>query len=245
MGIKYAVNENFFKRWSHKMAYVLGYLYADGSLEDASYLRGKYVRVSSVDRENILRIKKWLSSEHNIIETEHPNSKRQKQYLLRIGSHVLYDDLTRLGLFPKKSLTIKFPDVPKKYLSSFILGYFDGDGCVLLRKGRNKDDEEIIKGLRVVFTCGSKEFLEALAKKTKNIINTKQEKVYNGCKSFMLAFSTEDSIKIFKFIYGKKGLEFLRRKYVKFCEYFILRPKRSDEEVKKIIKKHKVVWRSS
>lgn len=45
MGIKYKVNEDFFNEWSHKMAYILGCYYADGSLEDATYLRGKYIRM--------------------------------------------------------------------------------------------------------------------------------------------------------------------------------------------------------
>ena len=68
MGVKYRVNEAFFDSWTQEMAYVLGYFYADGSLEDASYLRGKYVRVSSVEKYSILRIKKWLSSEHTIVQ---------------------------------------------------------------------------------------------------------------------------------------------------------------------------------
>lgn len=49
------------------MAYVLGYLYADGSLENAHYLRGKYIRVTSIDRKSIDNIRKSLKSEHRII----------------------------------------------------------------------------------------------------------------------------------------------------------------------------------
>jgi hypothetical protein len=58
MGVKYAINKNFFKKWTQEMAYTLGYLFADGSLEDASYIRGKYIRVSSVEKNNISKIKK-------------------------------------------------------------------------------------------------------------------------------------------------------------------------------------------
>ena len=39
------------------MAYVLGFIAADGSLEDASYLRGKYLRICSSDIEIIEKIK--------------------------------------------------------------------------------------------------------------------------------------------------------------------------------------------
>ncbi len=107
MGIKYKVDEKFFKDWRPEMAYVLGYFYADGSLEDASYLRGKYVRVSSTDKSTILEIRNWLKSEHKIvILNKREDYKRKTQYLLRIGSHSLYESLINLGLHPNKSLTI-------------------------------------------------------------------------------------------------------------------------------------------
>jgi len=33
MGIKYQINSDFFKTWTQEMAYVLGFITADGSLE--------------------------------------------------------------------------------------------------------------------------------------------------------------------------------------------------------------------
>ena len=138
MGIKYQADENFFKAWSPDMAYTLGYLYADGSLEDASYLRGKYMRVTSTDKSTIMKIRQWLKSEHSIV-TMKPNWPNGKlRYLLRIGSHKLYDTLICLGLYPNKSLTVRFPKVPKKYLRHFVRGYFDGDGCVVCEMAKLK-----------------------------------------------------------------------------------------------------------
>lgn len=64
MGIKYNVNSNFFKLWTPEMAYVLGFITADGSLEDASYLRGKYLRICSSDMEILDKIKAVMDSEH-------------------------------------------------------------------------------------------------------------------------------------------------------------------------------------
>lgn len=66
MGIRYAINERFFDEWSVEMAYVLGYLYADGSLESAPYIRGKYIRVTSTDEDRIVAIRRLLSSKHRI-----------------------------------------------------------------------------------------------------------------------------------------------------------------------------------
>lgn len=232
MGIKYAVNENFFKKWSPKMAYILGFLYADGSMEDASYLRGKYVRVSSTDKENITRIKKTLDSKHTIVEYPPLNKERKRRYLLRIGSHKLYNDLTKLGLFPKKSLTMKFPNVPKKFISFFILGYFDGDGCVTIERSK----KENVKRLRTVFTAGSKIFLETLSIKLREYSNTSHRKVYNGHRSYMLCYSTEDSIKLFKFFYRHKNKDFsLARKIKVFLEYLKLKPERVDKSINSIV----------
>lgn len=101
MGLKYSVDEGFFKKWGPEMAYALGYLYADGSMEDASYLRGKYVRVSSVDKSSIVKIRALLKSHHTIVVRKE-DKPSHSQYLLRIGSHVLYDSLSRRGLYPKK-----------------------------------------------------------------------------------------------------------------------------------------------
>ena len=53
MGIKYRVNENFFEKWSPLMAYVLGYIYADGNLDDSPYMRGKYIKITSTDLDSI------------------------------------------------------------------------------------------------------------------------------------------------------------------------------------------------
>lgn len=237
MGIKYAVNENFFKKWSPEMAYVLGYLYADGSLEDASYLRGKYIRVSSIDKLTIIKIREWLKSKHTIVKIDPPTTNGHKRYLLRIGNHALYDDLTKLGLYPNKSLTIKFPNIPQKNFNHFIRGYFDGDGCVRVCMSKGKKQQLIIRKLSSVFTCGSKLFLEELAKQLNKAVKTKNTKVYNGCKSYMLSYSTEDSVKLFKFLYGNLNKNiFLKRKFDRFNDYFNRRPQRIDRAVNNILR---------
>ncbi|MFA5776950.1 MAG: LAGLIDADG family homing endonuclease [Parcubacteria group bacterium] len=237
MGIKYAVNENFFKKWSPEMTYILGYFYADGSMEDASYLRGKYIRVSSIDKSTILKIRNWLKSKHTIVKINPPTNNGHKRYLLRIGNHTLYNDLIKLGLYPNKSLTVKFPNIPQKYFNHFVRGYFDGDGCVRICMRKGKRQKLVISKLSTVFTCGSKEFLEKLAKQLNENIKTKNIKVYNGCKSYMLCYSTEDSVKLFKFLYRNLNKnDFLERKFDRFRDYFNKRPQRIDSKVNNILR---------
>ena len=219
------------------MAYVLGYLYADGSMEDASYIRGKYIRVSSTERINILKIKKLLNSKHKIYEESPKVKNRKKRYLLRIGSHKLYSALEKHGLYPNKSLKIKFPSVPRIYLHTCVLGYLDGDGSVMINRERNNNGVYLIKRLRVVFTCGSKSFLKVLAKNIHKCLNVNQVNVYNGHRSFALHYSTNDSIELFKFLYGsQKKMLFSLRKYNIFKKYFKIKPYKIDSGVKRIIR---------
>ena len=237
MGVKYKVNEGFFNKWGSTMAYVLGFLYADGSLEDASYLRGKYIRLTSTDKDIVFKIKKWLDSEHTIVYLNPNRQNGKRQYFLRIGSHKLYNSLTKLGLYPNKSLTIKFPKVPKKYLSDFIRGYFDGDGCVHLELSSGKKQKVIIKKLSVIFTSGSREFLQKLNFVLKKEVEVNQNNIYNSQRAFQLRYFTSDSIKLFKFLYKKVPQDFyFKRKFRIFVKYFKIRPLVIDREIKNILK---------
>ena len=211
------------------MAYVLGYLYADGSLEDAYYLRGKYLRVTSIDKKTIQNIKTYLKSEHKIVKL-YPGKLNGKihgkiRYFLRIGDHALYDSLIKLGLYPNKSLNIKFPKIPKKYLNDFIRGYFDGDGCVYLGLSKGKRQKLIIKKLSIIFTSGSLEFLEKMGETLKKTCQLKKNKVYNSKRSYQLRYSTNDTIKLYLFIYKKNPTLFLKRKFYIFQKYFQLKQK--------------------
>ncbi len=238
MGIKYKINESFFDTWNLEMSYVLGYLYADGSLHDILNIRAKYIRVTSIDKVTIKHIKKCLDSKHKITTLfSSPESNQKNRYVLSIGSHKLYNSLVNHGLYPNKSLTAKFPYIPKKYLKDFVRGYFDGDGCVHIEMAKGKLKEKIIKRLVVVFTSGSEEFLNGLLSAIQKNTGIKNGRVYTSNRSFQLRYTTADSVDLFKFIYKntKKQDLFLKRKFKKFQQYFKLRPVRVDKGVRNIL----------
>lgn len=235
MGIKYSVNEDFFNIWSQEMAYVLGYIYADGSIHLSA--RGSYVSVSSIDKSTISKIKKWLKSRHTIRtqKSTWPNAKIQ--YVLRIGNQKVYKSLKNLGLYPNKSLSVEFPkNIPAEYMSHFIRGYFDGDGCVYFERAKGKTKKLIIKRLSTIFTGGSKIFLDNLVYILKIKLLLNQSKIYNRKRSFQLRYSTNDSVKLFKFLYKDvKNQVYLKRKFDVFVKYFNLRPIRIDKDIKNIL----------
>jgi intein/homing endonuclease len=221
MGIKYKVNENFFNTWTTNMAYVLGFWYADGSVEYSPSIRGHYIRVSSVDREILESIRNAMSSQHTII-TRTENGVRDR-YLLRIGNKKLFHELHRLGVVERKSLILSFPAVPTEFQHAFIRGYFDGDGCVHIERHTNGRN---IKRLTTVFTSGSDTFLEKLNEilhTAAGIQNNKKIVITKGGygSTFQLRFSTKNSLLLFRYLYPKnqKSHLCLQRKYDIFMRY--------------------------
>lgn len=197
------------------MAYVLGYIFADGSLEDSAYIRGKYLRISSTDQSSIVNIRAILGSEHKIAKTLRPKNHKP-YYLLRIGSHKIFNDLEKYGLYPHKSLTIKLPLIPKKYTGDFVRGYFDGDGCIHIERSKTGH----IKCMRLVFSSGSLGFLSKLSEILASQYSLTPRKIYLGTRSYQLRYSTHDSEKLFNLMYKNTNGIFLDRKLNKFLEYF-------------------------
>lgn len=222
MGIKYKVNETFFKKWSPEMAYVLGFVCADGSIYKSS--RGSYLSITSVDKPIIQLLKRLLKSEHTIrMDDKLIWEHSRPRFLLRIGNKSLYEDLILLGVTPSKSLTMDMPNIPSKYLRDFVRGYFDGDGCVYLATAKGKTRLVIIKQLSVIFTSGSKKFLESLSKVLDENLNLVQKKVYNSHRSFQVRYRTKDSLKLFEFLYKGCDGNYLKRKFDIFQKYFKMR----------------------
>jgi len=130
-----------------------------------------------------------------------------------------------LGLCPKKSKRIKLPNVPRKYFSHFVRGYFDGDGnvtiCTYKRKARN---DKLTTVLQSGFTSGSKEFLADLKDKLLKEKVVKGGTLYYSSNGWRLYFSINDSKKLYRYIYkdSVKNKLFLHRKKIIF-EKFIIR----------------------
>lgn len=239
MGIKYAVNEKFFDTWSMQMAYILGFLYADGHLEDSPNIRGKYVRVINTDPDRVEIIRELLQSRHIISIRKDAGTNHKPAFLLRIGSYRLYNRLCEIGMTPRKSLTMKFPDVPAKYLSSFVRGYFDGDGCVHLERYEDNGKIRPAKRMRTIFTSGSKKFLEMLSKVLRAHAGIDKYVLHKHTKkgSFQLRLSSENSVRLFMFMYSTALPRlYLKRKCAIFTQYFKERPEWVNVKVRRTLK---------
>jgi len=119
---KHNVNEDFFKIWSHEMAWVLGLFVTDG------HMHNKYhsIYFSQKDERILQLIAKYMEADYVLT----PFGKTKTTPTLIINSKILKEDLQLMGITANKSLTLTFPRVPEEYLASFIRGVIDGDGWV-------------------------------------------------------------------------------------------------------------------
>lgn len=141
------INQDFFKVWTPEMAYVLGFVTADGALirsGSKKYPKSSYyLRISSKDKQildDIAHVMGWQGKiskgrtgkviDGYIAKTE---------YYLSIGSREIFGDLVSLRLTERKSFTITPPEnIPSDMLSHYCRGVIDGDGTIAPRKEKKK-----------------------------------------------------------------------------------------------------------
>lgn len=212
------VNTNFFKKWSPQMAYVLGLIFADGTLIDAKKSsRTCYLQISNNDKDLLKKVKEVLSSKHTL-EYRPPKIRLfrngeyfcQENHCLRIGNKEMFNDLSKLGLTPRKSRTMNLPTIPEKLFNFFLRGYFDGDGCIYLKRSNTKK----FINLQIIFTSGSLSFLKSLNEVLSYRLNINIKRIYENSGVFRLKYRKREGLKILRFIYKNiEAAPYLRKKY--------------------------------
>ncbi len=211
-------NENFFKKWSPEMAYVLGFFTADGSMYKTK--RGTYfIEFQITDGDLLEKIRELLGSNHKITKKRR-NRTHKIIYRLQIGSKEIFKDLSRLGLAPNKSKTLKLPLIPDKYFRHFLRGYFDGDGNVIFSFFKKAGRKNLSRAFLTRFTSGSKDLLVGIQNKLSALLGVRGSlSFYSG--AWRLSYSANDSKKLSNFMYenvGRGGLIYLPRKHKIFLK---------------------------
>jgi intein-encoded DNA endonuclease-like protein len=122
---KHTVNHNFFKKWFHDMAYILGLWFSDGCIVQYGDRNSKRFIITLKDKYLLEEISKKMGYSGTLYK-----NSTNDCYNLSIHSSILVDDIIKLGGKYRKSKNVKFPKVPKKYLPDFVRGFWDGDGGV-------------------------------------------------------------------------------------------------------------------
>jgi hypothetical protein len=198
------INENYFSTWSPNMAYILGFILADGCI-----IRGTYKGYSDSlkfgvqlkDRDILEKIKKELHSEHAISII-----RNAAHYC--VSSKKIVDSLKALGITHQKSLKETVPNVPDKYIKDFIRGLIDGDGGISI-------DSKSYPTLRLYGGINTVNFVRDYFLKNFNAysgIGKRQSKLAPNIYLCYIAYRTNTAIKLINFLYRNAKI-FLDRKY--------------------------------
>jgi len=203
---KYNYNRNYFENIdTPQKAYILGFISADGC--------NSKTRLKVNIQERDIEIIEFIRNE---IGVDLPIGRRigynniQNQSLISIYSTKICNDLNNLGVTPRKSKTLKFPNIENKLMSDYLRGYFDGDGCIKKDKKGN--------GFSFSYISASEDFILKLEEILRNNCNLNYRKIYTYSKTGVkyLEYTKKQELKnIFNYLYNNSCFH-LSRKYEKF-----------------------------
>jgi hypothetical protein len=200
---KHKINVNFFDKWSSDMAYILGFITADGSVNRYTLC----INIAQRD-EDVLR---FITSKLGNVKIEH--RVKEKSIRVRFNSVILIKSLTNYGIIPNKTNVIRMPNnIPKKYIGDYVRGIFDGDGWICHRTNRN--------GLAFGICSASELFIKDLSKICSNIGTTRCRDYKNhpnrNPQYYFENTTNEDAVKFRTLIYKNEGFSLKRKKEIFF-----------------------------
>lgn len=119
----------------------------------------------------------------------------------QITNKHLKNTLILYGCTPRKSLTLKFPNIID-FKNDFIRGYIDGDGCIYVSKKKASLDK--------VFILGTEDFLNTI-----NNHFSKNNKLINHGNFYELTYSGNTARNLLKLLYENSTIH-LERKFLKY-----------------------------
>ena len=131
---KLSVNDDYFLTENPNMAWLLGFIAADGSVsKDNNRIK---IGLSSIDKEILEKIKEELNIESDILDYTTNNGFPVSE--LKWTSRKHKQSLRNYNITPNKSLTLQPPHkLDSQYHIDYVRGYFDGDGSISLIKNSN------------------------------------------------------------------------------------------------------------
>ena len=216
---KYILKTDFFEKIdTYEKAAILGFLYADGynnqkngkirigiHKQDIDYLE-KINAAIQPDKKNSIRFTYSPS-----FKNKNERNNKNIAYTV-IFCQKMCDDLAKIGCIQAKSLIVEFPKIKNKFLSSFMAGYFDGDGCLSFStpKTRRKRNYCVRICVSDIFAIIAKQKIEKVLK-----INVTIRK--DGKISVLIIAGNRNVEKFMDWIYSKTPMK-LNRKYEKFLD---------------------------
>lgn len=213
---------DYFTEFKNQSAYIVGYIYADGSVDcKNNNSLGISLSCAIKDREIIDGIAKELRLSDRVkIKTVKPSVLFGKYHYecrqmcsLRFYSNSLVRLLGQYGIKPRKTwLNYPLPEIPKDQYCHFFRGVFDGDGWASYRK---KESTEIMS----VGLLGPELFLSQSMDFLCSEIGVQRTSVLKRPGHFAIQWTTSrDAEKLLHFMYPDGEYIFLKRKRLLLCQ---------------------------
>jgi hypothetical protein len=205
-------NVDFLTKWSNDMAYIIGFIAADGYIIN-DYDKRMFRVSIEIKRSDECILKYFCDNikyTGKITNRDRLDKRTQKTYktsTLNLYSIKFIKFLDNIGLKQCKSLTMDFPIIPEPYISHFIRGYYDGDGCCCKKN--------------LIDFRGTKPFLEKLKLYIENNLDIKlNNKISFDSNIYRLSItSSANSLSILKWLYNNSCQKTrLERKYLIYEE---------------------------
>lgn len=209
---KYSINSYFFGEWTAKMAYVLGFIAADGNVYKIGRIHSLHIACDDLDI--IEKIQKVIKHKGIIHKKGRENGKISNS--LRICDPFIFNDLIKLGITERKSLTFTPPNIPAPYVHHFIRGYFDGDGSVSSRN--NKYPNKLVVDIYTASKNMANFLYKTIAFEMGNAYNGRLyiATTHQKTKYYAVRLGHKSAVKLFKYMYKDANGLYLKRKYDKF-----------------------------
>lgn len=171
MSRKHNINHSYFKNIDTQYkAYILGFIFADGSLIRTSENRQENLRIVIQSEDYYILTQLSQDVNHkNTINIVHPPSIKERGWkaraVLSIASNEICSRMVELGCnYNKTEIGTDFPQLPDELISHFIRGYFDGNGCIDIKRTiyKGKKISSVYFRKRVTFVSTDLIFLEKL-----------------------------------------------------------------------------------
>lgn len=202
------VNEHYFDNINSEIqAYLLGFITADGTINDTRKTPVLQVHISTKDNYIVRLLENEIG---NTVKTYYsPDGKR---VAFRTSSEYLCNKLREYYIMPRKTgyEELAIDILPSNLLSHYIRGLIDGDGWICNTKLK-------AGGVRKnIGFCGSELACEQLRDHFTRLLDTYPVKVskVKGKNNYKINYASKTDIqRILRYIYGGATV-FLERKYI-------------------------------
>lgn len=225
--LKHSFNENYFETIdSEEKAYWLGFMYADGYIQNKRKHSGYRIGItlSSVDKDHLEKFNQSLKSTYDIKTYKSNGGYSVGNFYSRIivSSDKMASDLIKKGCILNKTDKLMFPNsdiVRNNLIKHFIRGYIDGDGSLNYSFCKNNRTNRHNKFESKIGIVGTRDIVEGILN-TFELNHLKLDKRYKSRDNdnFQVNIGGNRQVeRLLDYLYLDSKI-YLERKYQKYLE---------------------------